>query len=104
MSDKGSIPTKRGMAPMRRPPMPLSGDRLLRFARVAGPVFAAHGAPNAAAVCDAYVQAVAENDHLRRQLASFDEWSDEPTRRTDPEDDDALLASLLSEGKGPTHG
>lgn len=104
MSDKCPTPTKRGMASMRRSPAPLSGDRLLRYARVAGPVFAAHGAPNAAAVCDAYVQAVAENDHLRRQLASFDEWSDEPTRRTDPEDDDALLASLLSDDEGPPNG
>jgi hypothetical protein len=102
MGNKGSTSTNRGMTPMLRSPALLSGDRLLRFARVAGPVYARHGAPNTAAVCDAYVQVVAENDLLRRQLASFDEWSDEPTRRTDPVDDDALLASLFSDDKGPT--
>lgn len=67
-----------------------SGDRLLRFARTAGPVFAANGAPNTAAVCDAYVEAVAENDHLRRQLALVGEWSDVPTKKSDVEDDDVL--------------
>lgn len=90
MNDKTPRPTKLGMAPMKRTPALTPAERTLRFARVAGPVFAQAGAPNTAAVCDAYVQLVAENDLLRRQLASFNEWSDEPTRQADPTPPGAL--------------
>jgi hypothetical protein len=80
-----TTPTKIGMAPVGRPPA-LTQDRLVRFARVAAPVFAEQGAPHTAAVCEAFLQLIAENAHLRGQLDSIQEWSDQPTRRVDPPD------------------
>lgn len=78
--------TKVGMPNLPRPPAK-SREQLVKFARVAVPLFVIQGAPNTAAVCDAYLAEVAENDLLRRQLASMSEWRDEPTRRVDPHQD-----------------
>lgn len=85
---KAPMTTQIGMPPVSRPPARIATDpaRLLRFAHKAATVFAENGAPNTAAVCEAYVHAMAENHHLRRQLASLQEWGEEPTRRVDPED------------------
>jgi hypothetical protein len=55
-------------------------DRLERFAIVGALVFAEHGCPNTAALCEGFLALVAENAHLRQQLASIQEWSDVPTR------------------------
>lgn len=77
-----TLTTKVGMPPLFRPPT-RSREQLVKFARIAAPVFVSAGAPNTAAVCDSYLSVVAENDLLRRQLASMSEWHDEPTRRVD---------------------
>lgn len=69
-----------GMPAVVRPPA-MTRDRLLRFAESGARIFAAEGAPRTAAVCEAYLASVAENDHLRRQLATLRGWGDEPTRR-----------------------
>lgn len=72
--------TQHGMPGLQRPPA-VSRDRLVRLARAAVPMLTQVGAVNTAAVCDAYLAEVAENDLLRRQLASLSEWREEPTRQ-----------------------
>jgi hypothetical protein len=92
MNNKAPTTTQIGMPAVSRSPARIAADpvRLLRFARKAAIVFAESGAPNTAAVCEAYVHAMAENHHLRRQLASVQAWSEEPTRRVNSEDHNPL--------------
>ncbi len=81
---------------------PPSREYLLRLAKVGSRVAGREGplhSPRVAAVCDGLIMALAENDALRREIATLKHrlaeahgFGDEPTRRSDSETYPGLVA------------
>lgn len=82
--------THHGMPATARPPM--TRARLIALAKAGSRVARLHRAPNIAAICNAFLLVLAENDRLRRELAAAQGWHDEPTRRQEQPSQDALAA------------
>lgn len=81
---------------------PPSRDLLLRWAKAGSLLAARPGplySPRIAAICDALIRTLTQNDVLRREVAALKQrlaaaqgWGDEPTRRSDSETYPGLVA------------
>ena len=92
-ADRYGIPatTKIGMpASDRRPSLPR--EYLIRYARAGSRIAADAGAPRLAAICDAYLQLLVENDRLRDRLATAQGWDDMQTKQQERPQQAKLVA------------
>lgn len=78
---------------------PPSRERLLRLAEAGARICRQWGYTSLAAICDALILAIAQNDVLRREVATLKQrlavaqgWGDEPTRKSDDQTYPVLVA------------